>query len=567
MKKKLVFSNSLLVAFIISIRTFFSCFGFYKINKKNQEASLKNELAAIQNVYSDEKENRSISEAGKQTIQIRCDADKNIRITFLSLDGDVIEDSDRDTISQNHLMRPEIQNLGKIYYRQSDTLNKKRMYLACKFDSIYIRISKPLASVMAVLQNRIILSTLMMIVEIFLIFLINVLLVNHWLKPLQKQLNRLSNLGGSTLISSGSLDTETVSTQIDQAEQTIKEKRQSLREEEEKLSYIINTRHQGLIVRNSNWDIILINSQAKSIFDYKDKDNATFRDVTIDPDRLSFIRKAEKRGHASFECEKNEKYFLLTADFIEAEWIGSRFDEKALAISIFDRTSERQLENSKRDFFANAGHELKTPLTTIIGFSERIRNGFLTDKEEIEKALNRIIFESKRMDEIIKQMLDLSRLETEDRKEDISLLSRKTETENVLDEFDNQLKTKRISCSIYGDDFPVRRKKEDCIPRIKNLVENAIRYNKDGGSVKILIDKSSRSFSVSDTGIGIPSNQISRIFERFYRVDKAHSRKLGGTGLGLSIVKHTCRNYHIKIDVQSTIGEGSVFTLTFPKEN
>ena len=171
------------------------------------------------------------------------------------------------------------------------------------------------------------------------------------------------------------------------------------------------------------------------------------------------------------------------------------------------------------------------------------------------------------MDEIIKQMLDLSRLETEDRKEDISLLSRKAETENILDEFDNQLKAKGISCSIYGDDFPVRWKKEDCVPRIKNLVENAIRYNKDGGSVKIHIDKSSRSFSVSDTGIGIPSNQIPRIFERFYRVDKAHSRKLGGTGLGLSIVKHTCRNYHIKIDVQSTIGEGSIFTLAFPKEN
>lgn len=256
----------------------------------------------------------------------------------------------------------------------------------------------------------------------------------------------------------------------------------------------------------------------------------------------------------------------MTADFIKAEWVESK-SEKAIAISIFDRTNEKQLENSKRDFFANAGHELKTPLTTIIGFSEMIKNGFLSDKEEIENALNRIIFESKRRDEIVKQRLDLSRLETENRKEDLSLLSRKTETENVLEEFDNQIKEKRITCSLCGDDFIVEMKEEDCAPRIKNLIENSIRYNKDGGLVKISLNAASRSFIVSDTGIGIPNNQIPRIFERFYRVDKAHSRKLGGTGLGLSIVKHTCRNYGIKIDVKSKEGVGSDFILTFPKES
>lgn len=566
MKKKLVLSNSILVTLIITIRTFFSCFGFYKINKTNQEASLRNELAAIQNVYSDEIESVTTSEARKQTMRIRCDADTNIRITFLSLKGEVLDDSNRDEIFENHLQRPEIQNIGKIYYRHSDTLNQKMRYLACEFDSVYIRISKPLGSERSVLWNMIILSATLLVAEIILVFLTNILLVNHWLKPLQKQLNRLSTLGGSAIISSSSLDTETISAQIDQAEHTIKDKIQSLRDEEEKLSYIINTRHQGLIVINTNWDMILINSQAKSMFNYKDKPKAALTDITIDPDRLDFVRKAQKNGSANLDYKKGEKYYLLTADFIKAEWVESK-SEKAIAISIFDRTNEKQLENSKRDFFANAGHELKTPLTTIIGFSEMIKNGFLSDKEEIENALNRIIFESKRRDEIVKQRLDLSRLETENRKEDLSLLSRKTETENVLEEFDNQIKEKRIKCSLCGDDFIVKMKEEDCTTRIKNLIENSIRYNKDGGLVKISLDAASRSFIVSDTGIGIPNNQIPRIFERFYRVDKAHSRKLGGTGLGLSIVKHTCRNCGIKIDVKSKEGVGSDFILTFPKES
>ena len=181
-------------------------------------------------------------------------------------------------------------------------------------------------------------------------------------------------------------------------------------------------------------------------------------------------------------------------------------------------------------------------MTAIIGFSERIKNGFLSDKEDINSALSRITFESKRRNEIVRQRLDLSRLETEDIREDLTNLSRRGETEARLAEFGSLIQSKKISSSVSGDDFAVKRKKEDCNSRLKNLIENAVRYNKDGGKIIVSFDSKNRSLSISDTGIGIPEDQIPRIFERFYRVDKAHSRKLGGTGLGLSIVKHICRN-------------------------
>lgn len=415
------------------------------------------------------------------------------------------------------------------------------MYLACRLDNGYIRLAKPTSSVRPIRWERIILSASLTIAEIILLIVINVLLVNHTLKPLQTQLNRLSHLGDSQDITVNSLDVDVISDQIDKTQFRIQDKRKSLREEEEKLSYIIHGMHQGLIVLNSNQSIILINSMAKTIFDYKDKENPNLTGLTIDPDRLQFIRDAMEKGDASLEMQIQERYYLFTADYFQAEWVNSK-SEKAIAISVFDRTSERLLENTKLDFFANASHELKTPLTTIIGFSERIKNGFLSDKEDINSALSGITFESKRRNEIVRQRLDLSRLETEDIREDLTNLSRREETEARLAEFGSLIQSKKISSSVSGDDFAVKRKKEDCNSRLKNLIENAVRYNKDGGKIIVSFDSKNRFLSISDTGIGIPEDQIPRIFERFYRVDKAHSRKLGGTGLGLSIVKHICRN-------------------------
>lgn len=564
MKKKLVFSNSILVTFIFLVRTCFSCFASWKINKSNQETSRRQELVIVQRIYEEAEKSYDQSHARQKTIAMISDSDNHIRVTFLNLNGDVLEDSDRIYLPENHLERKEINDIGTIYYRHSDTLNKNRMYLACRLDNGYIRLAKPTSSVRSIRWERIILSASLTIAEIILLIVINILLVNHTLKPLQTQLNRLSHLGDSQDITVNSLDVDVISDQIDKTQFRIQDKRESLREEEEKLSYIINRMHQGLIVLNSNQSIILINSMAKTIFDYKDKENPNLTDLTINPDRLQFIRDAMEKGDASLEMQIQGRYYLFTADYIQAEWVNSK-SEKAIAISVFDRTSERLLENTKRDFFANASHELKTPLTTIIGFSERIKNGFLSDKEDINSALSRITFESKRRNEIVRQRLDLSRLETEDIREDLTNLSRKGETEARLAEFGSLIQSKKISPSVSGDDFTVKRKKEDCNSRLKNLIENAVRYNKDGGKIIISFDSKNRSLSISDTGIGIPEDQIPRIFERFYRVDKAHSRKLGGTGLGLSIVKHICRNYHIQIDVKSKIAAGSTFTLTFSK--
>ncbi len=574
MKKKLILSNSLLVVFIILLRTVFSCLFSWNVNKENQETSIRIELNTISQLYQNEASEKEQELAINDTIAIFEDSDEELRITFIDQSGNVLADTISESTSESHLQRPEIQNVGTIFYRYSSTLKEKMRYIACQVNQgngelIFIRIARPSGFVFSALKHRLIVSLALMAIEILLVILINMGLINHTLKPLKSQLNRLSNLGGKKEIyqvtSFDSLDINEISSQIDYAEHVIKEKINNLKEEQKKLAFIINTRHQGLLVLNFNEEVVLINSEAKDIFQYHATPYPKLTDVTINPDIIQTIRKT-RNTHISDhrDLTREGHYYHITTDFLETDWSDS-IKGRAVAVSIFDRTDEKQLADTKRDFFANASHELKSPLTTIIGFSDRIKKGFLSSKEEIDNALSRIIFESKRRNNIVRQMLDLSRLETETMEEDISKLSMKDEVIACMKEFDSQRNQRNLKSKVLGNDFDVLRKKEDCQERIKNLIENAVRYNRPGGSVSVARDEKKKSICISDTGIGIPSDQIPRIFERFYRVDKAHSRKLGGTGLGLSIVKHICLNYKIRILVHSELGKGSSFTLFFPQ--
>ncbi len=574
MKKKLILSNSLLVGFIIFLRTVFSCLFSWNVNKENQETSIRIELNTISQLYQNEASEKEQALAINDTIAIIEDSDEELRITFIDQNGNVLADTISDSASESHLQRPEIQNVGTIFYRYSSTLKEKMRYIACQVnqgngDLIFIRIARPSGFVFSALKHRLIVSLALMAIEILLVILINRGLINHTLKPLKSQLNRLSNLGGKKEIyqvtSFDSLDINEISSQIDYAEHVIKEKINNLKEEQKKLAFIINTRHQGLLVLNFNEEVVLINSEAKDIFQYHATPYPKLTDVTINPDIIQTIRKTRNTQISDHrDLTREGHYYHITTDFLETDWSDS-IKGRAVAVSIFDRTDEKQLADTKRDFFANASHELKSPLTTIIGFSDRIKKGFLSSKEEIDNALSRIIFESKRRNNIVRQMLDLSRLETETMEEDISKLSIKDEVIACMKEFDSQRNQRNLKSKVLGNDFDVLRKKEDCQERIKNLIENAVRYNRPGGSISVAMDDKKKSVCISDTGIGIPSDQIPRIFERFYRVDKAHSRKLGGTGLGLSIVKHICLNYKIRILVHSELNKGSSFTLFFPQ--
>jgi two-component system phosphate regulon sensor histidine kinase PhoR len=215
----------------------------------------------------------------------------------------------------------------------------------------------------------------------------------------------------------------------------------------------------------------------------------------------------------------------------------------------------------KRDFFANASHELKSPLTSILGYQEMIKTHVITSPEDIDDAISKTVREAGRMNKIIHDMLDLSGLENEELRP-IEQVSIPDAIAEIISSLDVEIEAKHIQMSFKPHPLVIGINPDDFDKMARNLIENAIRYNVDGGKVYVMINPSEKSLSVKDTGIGISEENITRIFERFFRVDKARSQKSGGTGLGLAIVKYICNYYHYKIDVKSSLGVGSSFTIT-----
>lgn len=240
------------------------------------------------------------------------------------------------------------------------------------------------------------------------------------------------------------------------------------------------------------------------------------------------------------------------------------------AVLVFhDITELRRLEKVRQDFVANVSHELRTPVSTIRGYAETLLEGAMEDKAHAREFLRIIYDDAERLTKLINDLLDLSRIESGKMKLALEECSLEAVVDKVLAGMNKEARKNSITIK---KEIPARLAKiridEAAIAQVLfNLVENAIKYNNAGGSVTIGARETDRGVevSVTDTGIGIPSEDIPRIFERFYRVDKARSRDLGGTGLGLSIVKHIIHAHHGEVSVESRPGVGSTFRFTLPK--
>ena len=333
----------------------------------------------------------------------------------------------------------------------------------------------------------------------------------------------------------------------------------------ENYEYVIDALSQGLIVTNTFGNVIVMNKEAKKIVcpnceATKGKPLVSFLN---NREIIEVVQKAEnKKTNVYKDYETPDgKHYKVNIYSIEND-IGNGLSNNHVCIVFDDVTQERILSKSKRDFFANASHELKSPLTSVMGYIQLVKEGIVTDPTEVAKIFQRTIFEANRMNEIIIQMLDLSKLEVSVPKpfESISCKSVIDESCAMLQQL---MKNKRIKITRKNDDFNIFLVKEDALSLIKNIIENGIRYNSEGGEIYIVMNAKEKSVSIRDTGIGISKSAQDRIFERFYRVDKAKSRKMGGTGLGLSIVKHICINYKLKLELDSKLGEGATFKIFF----
>ena len=331
---------------------------------------------------------------------------------------------------------------------------------------------------------------------------------------------------------------------------------------EKKLNFILDSIEQGILVVNLEGVIILSNKKGRDIIKVEKNDKKIIEsplthDILVNVKVVSSLNRP-----MLFNKEIDGKIYEFNINNIDDSFNENSSKVRSVSILIVDITDKFNSEKMKRDFFANAAHELKSPLTTILGYQELIKDGVLSTNEEIKTANEKTIKESERMNKLIMEMLELSSLENNNLRP-IEKVDVSKELDNILLMLEEQISAKHIKVIKNYEKLILKINNEDFYNLFKNIIENAIRYNKEGGEIVITIDTKNHKISVKDSGIGVSDENKSRIFERFYRVDKARSRENGGTGLGLSIVKYICNYYDYKIDVKSSLGKGSEFTITY----
>lgn len=335
--------------------------------------------------------------------------------------------------------------------------------------------------------------------------------------------------------------------------------------ENKRIEYLLDNMREGLVVLHRDLSILLINRSAMLYFDVnEDIKGQNVLKLTHTPAISESLQSVIVTGKPLAIDYKVPGVKTILQILINAVYEEDQINGAIMLIS--DVTEIRLAEQIRSEFVANASHELKTPLTSIRGFSELIDSGIIDDPQKVHGYLEQISSETERMIGLINDILKLSEIESTVHDTRMSQLSLRMLAERVTASLENQINAKNITVSVMGDIGNIEGNSDHLQQMLLNLIDNAIKYNVAGGRVDVTIKHTEAKVSVTveDTGVGIPPESQQRVFERFYRVDKSRSRKQGGTGLGLSIVKHIVELYKGKIDLKSVVGEGTSITVTLP---
>ena len=547
MKRKLIITNSIIVFVSLLIMLVVSMITITNQNNKFYQKQVTNYLKIACTNF-----NGSNFDDTKEYIK---SLDKDIRLTIIeSSTGKVVIDSFEDEINENHLDRPEINNLGEVYKRYSTTEKKNMLYVAEKVNNYYVRIAIPIGSVNKIIYTYVTISlialTVILAFSIFAISFVN----KKSLTPINSEVAKLATLANEDYQDVTIDDLPVV---INSITNVLDNKIHEIELQEQEIEAILNLLTQGVVVIDSNESLRFINDKAMKILGSSNN--------LIGKNYLYLFRDT-KLQKLILEVFKNHSQvnYLLNIDSTKINCNVTYLTEAKLnggiIITLEDITKQANLEEEKRDFFQNASHELKSPLTSIIGYQQMICDDIVDSKDQIINYSSKILKEAKRMNNIIIDMLNLSSIEQNyQKKQDIVKVDKALI--EILDSLENRIKARNISvitniakCETVGDAKLIDE-------LIRNLIDNAIKYNVDNG--KIMITLNTSTLTIEDTGIGISKEYQSRVFERFYRVDKGHSKEIGGTGLGLAIVKHICEIYQYELKLESTIGKGTKITIKF----
>lgn len=547
---KKIFQSILLVAGCVLLASLLIIMGFlYDYFGGVEENQLRDELSLAAAAVED-----GGTDYLSQLTADRC------RLTWIAADGSVLYDTKTDAESlENHASRAEVSQAlatgtGEST-RYSSTLMEKTMYYAQRLDDgTVLRISISRATVGMIAVGMIQPLLIVLIVALIL----SGLLARRLSRRIVDPLNSLDL--EHPLDNDAYEELSPLLKRIHRQHVEIQMQLRELREKTDEFTQITGSMREGLVLLDEHGSILSISAAAQALFGADAQCvGRDFLTIERSHEISAAIQAAAADGHSEVRAERAGRVYQFDISRItsDGKFLGT-------VILAFDITEQEFAERNRREFTANVSHELKTPLQGIIGSAELIENG-MVKPEDLPRFVGHIHAEAARLVTLIDDIIRLSQLDEGDAMptEPVDLLAVSQEAaENLHD----AAAARNVTVSVTGQPAVLPGVRRLIYEIVYNLCDNAIKYNRDGGRVDVTVaaDAGGSSITVADTGIGIAPEHQARVFERFYRVDKSHSKASGGTGLGLSIVKHAVQYHHGRIELESTPGTGTTIRVVFP---
>ncbi len=547
---KKIFQSILLVAGCVLLASLLIIMGFlYDYFGGVEENQLRDELSLAA---------AAVEDGGTDYLS-RLTADR-CRLTWIAADGSVLYDTKTNAESlENHASRAEVSQAlatgtGEST-RYSSTLMEKTMYYAQRLDDgTVLRISISRATVGMIAVGMIQPLLIVLIVALIL----SGLLARRLSRRIVDPLNSLDL--EHPLDNDAYEELSPLLKRIHRQHVEIQMQLRELREKTDEFTQITGSMREGLVLLDEHGSILSISAAAQALFGADAQCvGRDFLTIERSHEISAAIQAAAADGHSEVRAERAGRVYQFDISRItsDGKFLGT-------VILAFDITEQEFAERNRREFTANVSHELKTPLQGIIGSAELIENG-MVKPDDLPRFVGHIHAEAARLVTLIDDIIRLSQLDEGDAMptEPVDLLAVSQEAaENLHD----AAAARNVTVSVTGQPAVLPGVRRLIYEIVYNLCDNAIKYNRDGGRVDVTVaaDAGGSSITVADTGIGIAPEHQARVFERFYRVDKSHSKASGGTGLGLSIVKHAVQYHHGRIELESTPGTGTIIRVVFP---
>lgn len=502
------------------------------------------------------------------------------RITILDFDGNVCADSsvyDTEHL-ENHLDRTEIEEaLQKGYgssHRNSSTLDTQMLYVSYRSEKsdYIIRLAIPFGGVWEYIS--LVLPGLL--VSCIAAFFISLFFASRFAKTITEPLDEISN--ELLKIEDNRQDFRFSEYQYDELNQIvittaklsdrIQKTMDKLRLERNKIDYILCNMTEGFLLLDEQQNVLTINYSARKILDCPMVEQGLH--LTRYTQKAPLLEAADKANNdnrsLSFDLKLGNGIYAVHVTTIQKLVFSDSYS--GIAILLVDVTSDRSAQQMRQEFFSNVSHELKTPITSIQGFAELLESGMVTDEATKKEFLSRIKKETRSMTNLIDDILMISKLESKQHEVAFAPLRIKPLIEDIISSLSSVAQLQGISMTLDCEDITYYANAQQIHQLVNNLMSNAVKYNRENGRVQVTVKQEANNLliAVADTGIGIPKASQGRVFERFYRVDKGRSKKMGGTGLGLSIVKHIVQFYNGSISLESQVNVGTTITVRLPNK-